>query len=260
LVVGGEIDISVDHARLAALSRPVAAGLLERTIASDAAVNIRAGVGAIRPESELLAGAVPAGSIHLSLNDQPPLARLDAVPEAPAVAATDGHPVAVAPPEAPPVVQSPSTHDPVEPDEPTGGTWTWESGFDDPLDDPDQPTFMPQRVSGLTPMGRLRFDDGTIERLNQPIVIGRSPDPHEIPREARAVSWDVPSVSRLHLAVRPKGDGAEIIDLGSKNGTFVVNLSATDLVALEPHVPSLIGAGIQVLLGERHFVFEVVTG
>ena len=52
---------------------------------------------------------------------------------------------------------------------------------------------------------------GTEIPLNSDAVIGR---------EGTDVVLDDPEISRRHLAVRPRPDGVEVEDLGSRNGTF----------------------------------------
>jgi pSer/pThr/pTyr-binding forkhead associated (FHA) protein len=69
-------------------------------------------------------------------------------------------------------------------------------------------------------------------------------------REAADLLIDDPEVSRRHAALRPAGDGLEIEDLGSLNGTWVNGTKIQGPVRLEP--------GDRVQLGDTSF--EVPVG
>jgi pSer/pThr/pTyr-binding forkhead associated (FHA) protein len=69
-------------------------------------------------------------------------------------------------------------------------------------------------------------------------------------RQAADLLIDDPEVSRSHAALRPAGDGLELEDLGSLNGTWVNGTRIQGPVRLEP--------GDRVQLGDT--LFEVPAG
>jgi hypothetical protein len=70
------------------------------------------------------------------------------------------------------------------------------------------------------PVGSLMVPGGRRVPLgNEPVAIGRL--------ESCAVMLDDPTVSRNHAEVRRDGDGFELIDLGSRNGTRVNGVGIT---------------------------------
>jgi pSer/pThr/pTyr-binding forkhead associated (FHA) protein len=69
-------------------------------------------------------------------------------------------------------------------------------------------------------------------------------------RQAADLPVDDPEVSRRHAVLRPAGDGLEIEDLGSLNGTWVNGTRIQGAVRLEP--------GDRVQLGDTSF--EVPAG
>jgi pSer/pThr/pTyr-binding forkhead associated (FHA) protein len=64
-------------------------------------------------------------------------------------------------------------------------------------------------------------------------------------REAADLAVDDPEVSRRHASLRPAGDGLEIEDLGSLNGTWVNGSRIQGVVRLSP--------GDRVRLGDTSF-------
>jgi pSer/pThr/pTyr-binding forkhead associated (FHA) protein len=64
-------------------------------------------------------------------------------------------------------------------------------------------------------------------------------------REAADLAVDDPEVSRRHASLRPAGDGLEIEDLGSLNGTWVNGTRIQGVVRLSP--------GDRVRLGDTSF-------
>lgn len=105
----------------------------------------------------------------------------------------------------------------------------------------------------------LRFEDGPIEPVDRPLVIGRRPatdpaDPDEA--AARLVQLDCPQMSARHLAVRADAAGLWITDLHSRNRAWVLTSGDHRLVALEPGVPTLVEHGTHVQIGTKVFVVE----
>jgi pSer/pThr/pTyr-binding forkhead associated (FHA) protein len=92
-------------------------------------------------------------------------------------------------------------------------------------------------------MLRLRFVTGPLAgrevEVTAALVLGR---------QATDLVIDDPQVSRRHASVRPAGDGLEVTDHGSRNGTWVNGARADGPTRLAP--------GDRVRLGET--TFEVV--
>ena len=57
-------------------------------------------------------------------------------------------------------------------------------------------------------------DAGRVISIDHEVVVGRAGGSAD-------VTIDDPQISGRHLRVRPSGDGIEVEDLGSTNGTFV---------------------------------------
>ncbi|MEJ7786846.1 MAG: FHA domain-containing protein, partial [Solirubrobacteraceae bacterium] len=77
---------------------------------------------------------------------------------------------------------------------------------------------------------------GQLVEVEHEIVIGR---------EGADLTIDDPEMSRRHTAVRPAGDGVEIEDLGSTNGTFVDDRRIDEIVTL--HVSGTLRVGLTSL-------------
>ena len=89
----------------------------------------------------------------------------------------------------------------------------------------------------------LVFEDGPLAgrriELTDELVVGR---------EDAALTIDDPELSRRHAAIRPSGDGFEIEDLGSRNGTHV---NGTRIEAA-----TRLGGGDTIKLGQSSIRFE----
>ncbi|GAA2223661.1 FHA domain-containing protein [Herbiconiux moechotypicola] len=80
------------------------------------------------------------------------------------------------------------------------------------------------------PAFTVRVNDGPLEPLRRPLVVGRRPRallsaPHsraETPTDLRAVTSPAQLVSATHVEIAPSGDVVVVTDLGSTNGTRVV--------------------------------------
>lgn len=81
-----------------------------------------------------------------------------------------------------------------------------------------------------------------LEPTSYPYTIGRSPDNQLAVHDAK--------VSSHHAEIRFQGQGYEIIDLGSSNGTFV------NEQRVAPYAPRLLSNGDQIRLGNSGFLFE----
>lgn len=105
---------------------------------------------------------------------------------------------------------------------------------------------------------RLEFADGRHEPVDSVLLIGRKPSPPETLGEGsvRLVALDDRQLSRSHLEVRATGDELRLIDLGSRNGSFVVTSGDGQLVRLEPDTPMKVAPGTIVQIGSVRFVVE----
>ncbi|HEV7236499.1 MAG TPA: FHA domain-containing protein, partial [Ktedonobacteraceae bacterium] len=86
------------------------------------------------------------------------------------------------------------------------------------------------------------FGQTTLEAVPHPYTIGRAPDNQLLVNDSKASSH--------HAQIRYEGQGYEVIDLGSRNGTYV---NGQQLV---PHVPHLLSVNDQIRIGDTTFVFE----
>jgi hypothetical protein len=110
------------------------------------------------------------------------------------------------------------------------------------------------------PLGLLVFDDGTTYTVDAEYLMGRMPeaDPRVASGALRSLALEDTSgaVSRVHAQIVVNGWDALLVDVGSRNGTFVSppgEQGWTQLPAGETHrlVP-----GTRVRIGGRSFQFE----
>lgn len=103
---------------------------------------------------------------------------------------------------------------------------------------------MPIQVT-VHPPESLARDPMTLQVDADPVVIGRSPDAH--------VHLDDPSrvVSKEHAEIRRTAEGYRIVDLGSKNFTFL------DGVQLEPGRSYPIGSGESIQIGDFELAIRI---
>ena len=90
---------------------------------------------------------------------------------------------------------------------------------------------------------RLRWPDGRAGLQEGQHVLGRDPE--------LELFIDSPSVSRRHALITVSGTDATIEDLGSKNGTFVANRSASS--------PTPLGDGDVIRLGSVELTITVIS-
>jgi hypothetical protein len=114
------------------------------------------------------------------------------------------------------------------------------------------------------PLGLLVFDDGTTYTVDAEYLMGRMPeaDPRVASGALRSLALEDTSgaVSRVHAQIVVNGWDALLVDVGSRNGTFVSppgEQGWTQLPAGETHrlVP-----GTRVRIGGRSFQFEAPSG
>src|SRR3974390_2153649 len=89
------------------------------------------------------------------------------------------------------------------------------------------------------------YGQTTLEPTPYPFTIGRAPDNRLVVNELK--------VSSHHAQIRPEGQGYEIIDLGSSNGTFVNEQQ------LLPNLPRFLYPGDQIRIGDTRFTYEAGT-
>jgi hypothetical protein len=108
-------------------------------------------------------------------------------------------------------------------------------------------------------LGRLDFDDGAAYELDCDYVLGVEPALHQLVREGKAepiVLRDTQNlISRRHAAIRLEGWDVRVVDLGSRNYTFVRIPPANDPMRLKTDESAVLKPGARVTIGDRSFVF-----
>jgi molecular chaperone DnaK (HSP70) len=98
---------------------------------------------------------------------------------------------------------------------------------------------IPERKTGW----RLIHEDGNvIDIQNEIVIVGRSSEAD--------ITLDSKKCSRTHALIRLEGNVLTLIDLRSKNGTYV------NQTQLGPHTPHYLRAGDQLLFGDQAFNLE----
>ncbi|MER7608190.1 RDD family protein [Nocardioides sp. NPDC127503] len=95
----------------------------------------------------------------------------------------------------------------------------------------------------------LKVDSGERIPVAGLVLVGRDPALTENTLGARTVSIIDVSVSKTHLSLRPSGDGVEVTDRGSTNGTVVIHEGATR--RLNAWEPVLAPVGAMIRFGDR---------
>jgi hypothetical protein len=110
-------------------------------------------------------------------------------------------------------------------------------------------------------VGTLLLDDGTSYPLDVDYLLGREPepDPDVIGGRVRPLRIIDPEglVSRRHVRIALSGWQAQVIDLGSANGTTVQRAGEAP-EGLPPNLPVMLTPGTVVSLGRRWFRYEAV--
>ncbi len=103
------------------------------------------------------------------------------------------------------------------------------------------------------PLGTLTFDDGRVEVLDAPLVVGRKPRVDQTigSEPARAVALDDPDrlLSRVHAEIRLSDWQVQVIDRESMNHTFV-QIPGQTMLQLRPGEPFSIPPGTRITFGE----------
>jgi hypothetical protein len=122
----------------------------------------------------------------------------------------------------------------------------------------------PPAPAARTPAGVMVLDTGATYVLDRDHVIGRDPDLDPDVRNgvARGVALADPygQLSRVHLRVHLEGDGVEIIDLGSANGTGVWRPGDTQWTRVPPNTRIPIRPGTQVGFGHNQLRLDPYGG
>jgi pSer/pThr/pTyr-binding forkhead associated (FHA) protein len=108
-------------------------------------------------------------------------------------------------------------------------------------------------------LGRLDFDDGAAYELECDYVIGVEPALHQLVREGKAEPIALTDtqnlISRRHAAIRLEGWDVRVVDLGSRNYTFVRIPPGNDPMRLKTDESAVLKPGARVTVGDRSFVF-----
>lgn len=110
-------------------------------------------------------------------------------------------------------------------------------------------------------LGRIRFDDGTVNELDRHLVLGRNPAPDTLVGDEPAdlVRLDDPDhlLSRTHLVLRLDGWQVQAVDRDSLNHTYV-QVPGRPAFQLRPGEPYPLPPGTIVRLGDEiGFTYEV---
>ncbi|MDO5746501.1 MAG: FHA domain-containing protein [Actinomycetaceae bacterium] len=133
----------------------------------------------------------------------------------------------------------------------SGGEQTAE--VDSHEDDNDATVLSTQPIYAL-----LRLDDGHIESLSGPVILGRRPKrkddyPDAVPLQ---IVDTAKSMSKIHALLRPVEEGVEVTDLRSTNGTWVVFADGRREKATSTHC-LIAQNGSQIHFGNRHVTVEI---
>lgn len=114
----------------------------------------------------------------------------------------------------------------------------------------------PSNDATLVPEYYLHLDDGRRIPLDTSVSIGRVGSAELVASETAAiVTVEDPTVSREHILVEVKGGAVSVRDLGSTNGSAV--LDGVGTIRLEPGVDMPLRFGDRVRFGDRSFVLEL---
>jgi hypothetical protein len=105
------------------------------------------------------------------------------------------------------------------------------------------------------PLGELVGEPGVRLVLDAAYVFGRRPDT-ALPGE-RAVRIDDEKISRRHTKVTLDNWDVTVEDLGSTNGTYVIDPHSSEPMQLEPGRPRVIEPGARLFVGSHLFTYTL---
>ena len=122
-----------------------------------------------------------------------------------------------------------------------------------------------QQVAGpRPPLGLLVFDDGATYSVDAEYLVGRMPEADErvTSGELRSLPLEDGSgaVSRVHAEIRVTGWDVQLVDSGSRNGTFVSGPGDPGWTQLPAGQSHRLVPGTRVRLGGRSFHFDSPSG
>ena len=120
------------------------------------------------------------------------------------------------------------------------------------------------RVRGPRPvLGFLVLDDGMSFKLDTDYVLGSDPHGHDAVRSGMArplvVKAEGDVISPVHARIVLRDWDVLVSDCGSVYGTYVWSPGGTDWERLSPEQEIKLGAGSQVMVAQRGFMFQPVN-
>jgi hypothetical protein len=120
------------------------------------------------------------------------------------------------------------------------------------------------RVKGPRPvLGFLVLDDGMSFKLDSDYVLGSDPHGHDAVTSGMArplvVKADGDVISPVHARIVLRDWDVLVSDCGSVYGTYVWSPGGTDWERLSPEQEIKLGAGSQVMVAQRGFMFQPVN-
>jgi hypothetical protein len=120
------------------------------------------------------------------------------------------------------------------------------------------------RVKGPRPvLGFLVLDDGMSFKLDTDYVLGSDPHGHDAVRSGMArplvVKAEGDVISPVHARIVLRDWDVLVSDCGSVYGTYVWSPGGTDWERLSPEQEIKLGAGSQVMVAQRGFMFQPVN-
>lgn len=115
----------------------------------------------------------------------------------------------------------------------------------------------PATANGPPHLGKVVFDDGSEYSLESSYVIGRD-SAVDLPEGFRSIVLTDAEVtiSRAHAEIEVRDQSVVLTDLGSTNGTHILDPATNQWSRLVPNVPALLELGARVAVGGRQFVLE----
>ncbi len=113
--------------------------------------------------------------------------------------------------------------------------------------------------SGPPAPAALHRQDGSTLEIGRLVVLGREPQisPLVVSGEAEAVALEDEArvTSRVHASVAADDGGLTVTDLGSANGTWILQQGDSDWAELTAHEPTTLRPGGRIRIGTEEFAF-----